>query len=116
MNVEKLVVSWLGEHCGVPVYGEVPSEDEKPHGVFVTVERTGGAFGKDGIDRSMIAVQCWARSMVDASELAGKVASLAGSIEDEPDVAECSVNSLHRHPTAKQEPRYQVVLDMAVYV
>ena len=115
MDVEALLIAWLNAHASVPVFGDVPAQEDKPES-FLTVERTGGPPGKDGIDRAMVAVQCWAPSNASAARLACEVAALAESLEDEPGVAGCSVNSVHKHPSEKKEPRYQAVLDASVYI
>ena len=115
MEVEALLSAWLSVHAPVPAFGDVPADEDKPES-FLTVERTGGAVGKDGIDRATVAVQCWAASNAAAARLAYDAASLAESLEGEARVAGCTVNSVHKHPTEKKEPRYQVVLDVAAYI
>lgn len=115
MDAEGFLIAWLNANASAPAYGRVPAEEDKPE-AFLTVERTGGPRGRDGIDRPMLAVQCWAASDGAAAALASEVALLAEAFEGEDRVASCSVNSLHRHPTDKKEPRYQVVMDAEIYI
>lgn len=112
MDAEAELIAWLNENSRAPAYAEVPPEGSRP-AEFLTVERTGGPRGV-GVDRPMMAVQCWAKTRAEAAALAEETASLMPSFAREGRVSSVSQNSLHSHPTAKGEPRYQIVFDMTV--
>lgn len=116
MDAEAFLVAWFNRNASVAAYGEVPAEGDKPTMGFITVERTGGFPSRDGIDRPMVAVQCWAQTRAKAAALAAEVALYADEICEDTRVAECSVSSLYLHPTAKKEPRYQVVFNLSLYI
>lgn len=69
-NVVADLVSWIPGVLGVPAYSSPPAERPAR---FATVQRTGGGF-EVGWDTPSVAVQLWAESEHEASELAVKAA------------------------------------------
>ncbi|MCL2492508.1 MAG: hypothetical protein FWF33_00490 [Clostridiales bacterium] len=70
MNIEAEIINYLESRVDVPVYADVP--EERPES-FVTVERVGGSISNHVIDTANIAVQSWADTRYNASELADRV-------------------------------------------
>lgn len=71
-NVEAALVEWLGDQLDCQVTQLVPSDRPTR---FVTLQRTGGAM-TTGIDNPVIAVDAWAQTPFEASELALQVREL----------------------------------------
>lgn len=109
MNVEAAIISHLREG-GFDAYADVPNPRPAQ---FVTVERTGGS-SRYGIDRPTVAVQSWAPTRYEASELAAAVDARMESLVDVPDVTRCARNSMYNYPDENQA-RYQAVYDLVTY-
>lgn len=109
MNAEAWAISHLSDALGVPVLAEVP--DERP-ARFVTVERTGGP-SEFYRDMPTLAVQCWAESRYEASELAEAAREAVMDIGGEPGVSRCEVASCYNFPDPdSRQPRYQLVIEL----
>lgn len=109
-DVEAALIAWLPDKVGVPCYADVPKDRPSE---FVTVERTGGEAGL-GADRPNLAVQAWAETRLDASNLAAKVKDAL--ILDSWEIAEvckCSVTSVYNFadPSSRMA-RYQIDVSM----
>ncbi len=76
MNAEKLVMDWLNaapELKDYPASFEVPAKSNATNRIpFVTVERTGSTEGRF-VSRPLIAVQVWAASRWEASDVAQRL-------------------------------------------
>lgn len=108
MTPEHSAISYLLER-GFDVYAEAPSDSS---GSFVTVERTGGYSLHRRIEQATLAVQSWAPSTLEASELAAAVdAAMLEMADDVPSVSYVSRTSLYRF-NAEQRPRYQGVYEI----
>ena len=111
--METTLTLWLGarpELDGINVSMDVPPERPDK---FVTVERTGGGASTHGlVDRPTLAIQCWAGSRVEASDLAETVADLLRESPSIPQVKRCTINSISNFPLDETTPRYQIVADM----
>lgn len=109
-SVTEAMVSWLSS-MGLDAHTRVPSSrpDE-----FVTVERTGGGVS-DGIDRPMMAVQCWAPTDARAEALANAVRLALVATAPPAGVHSVRVNSgpYQFFDPETRMPRYQLVLDVA---
>lgn len=105
-NPEILLVKAL-ELLGLPVALSVPNP-RPPR--FLTVERVGGGY--EGIsarmvDRPLIAVQCWAETREQASQLAEAASSVLRAVKS------CHVHSIVNFPDEKQ-PRYQITCQIVM--
>ena len=67
--LEQTIIAYLLDR-GFDVYAEAPSSSG---GTFVTVERTGGYALHRRIEHATVAVQSWAPSTLEASDLAAAV-------------------------------------------
>ena len=111
-NVEAALVSWLPGALGVPAYADVPAS--RPPS-FVTVERTGGSCSV-GVDRPALAVQAWAPTRAEASELAlrARDALTLRCVAEVPQVCRCEVDGLYSFPDPdSRQARYQLNVYMA---
>lgn len=108
MNVEQEIVGYLRDN-GMSAYADVP-KPRPPK--FVTVERTGGPADSVRIDRPTVAVQAWAQSRYEASELMDQVDGYMRDIAVGTNgIMKCTRNSLYNWPDEDQ-PRYQAVYDL----
>lgn len=106
MNIEGLLVAELNQVLSDETFTEIPKTRPKR---FYTVERVGGRQ-TDVRDRPLVAVQAWANSRWEASEMAlliaGRLKSLAVT---HPNVARVDIESIYNNPDpASEHPRYQV--------
>ena len=111
MNVEKLVIGWLGSRLQVPVHGDVPAE--RP-AFFVTVERTGGPSHNVCYDYPVVAVQCWAPTREQAADLMVSADEAMRSMTDLNPVSKVTRNTYYNYPSSQGEPRYQGVYELVV--
>lgn len=111
-NVEASLIEWLPGAVGAPAYADVP--DPRPER-FLMVERTGGTC-RVGIDFPTVAVQAWAETAYEASELALAVrdAMLLRAVEI-PQIRRVDVGSgpYPAPDSDSRRPAYQVVFNMA---
>ena len=107
-DIERALVAWVPGALGVPCVGDVP---ERLPDRFVTVDRTGG--GSDlAVDRPTVALQCWAMSRADASDLAASMrdALIERLPAEVPQVVRVEVVGCYAFPDPEQRrPRYQVL-------
>lgn len=109
MNAEAWLVSHLSERLGVPAYAEVPGDRPER---FVTVERTGGS-SEPFRDLPTVAVQCWAQTRYEASEMARRSRDACLDYMDEPGVSRVEVTSMYDFPDPdSRQPRYQLVVEL----
>ena len=110
-NVEASLVEWLPGIVGAPAYAQVP--DPRPE-TFITVQRTGGTCTV-GIDAPAVAVDAWAGSAYEASELALAVrdAMVLRAVEV-PEIRHVDVGSgPYPSPDAdSRQPAYRTVFNM----
>lgn len=107
VNVEALLVGALNANTALPeTYSTVPSTRPAQ---FITVERVGGGY-EDVRDFPMVAIQCWAGSRYDASEIAAAVArTLRNLAFTHPNVGRVNIESIINFPDPDSEQaRYQV--------
>lgn len=110
-NVEASLIAWLPGIVGAPAYAQVP--DPRPE-TFITVQRTGGTCTV-GIDAPAVAVDAWAGSAYEASELALAVrdAMVLRAVEV-PEIRHVDVGSgPYSSPDAdSRQPAYRTVFNM----
>lgn len=113
MNIEKAVIGYLGPLLpGVTVAGDVPNPRPAK---LVTVERTGGGSEQKVLDRPQLALQCWAQTREEASELAYQVDVLMDDIDVNTDIPDMKRTGLYNFPDEKGNPRYQVTFEAVTY-
>lgn len=106
--LEQTIIAYLLDR-GFDVYAEAPSSSG---GTFVTVERTGGYALHRRIEHATVAVQSWAPSTLEASDLAAAVDAALLEMPDHVEaVSFAGRNSLYRF-NAEQRPRYQGVYEL----
>lgn len=110
MNVEAAIVAHLREN-GFDAYADVPNPRPAE---FVTVERTGGPSDAVRLDRPVVAVQAWAASRYEASELMNRVDDCMKSITANAEITKCKRNSMYNYPDESQA-RYQAVYALVTY-
>lgn len=106
-DIESALIACVRTELGVPC-ASVPPKDRPAR--FLTVERTGGASSL-GVDRPVVAFQCWAGSNADAAALAGRLRrALVERAVNIPQVCRASVDGCYRFPDPDSRmARYQVV-------
>ena len=114
MPFEYELIQWLSnqpELKAIPVSSHPPAE--RPNR-FVTVERTGGS--QDALtDTPNLAVQCWARSEVEAAWMAELVANIVfPRVYELPDVGKFTVGSVYSYPLDETQPRYQLTVSAVI--
>lgn len=110
MNGEALIVAYLNGLAGRPAEAFMDVPKNRP-ARFITVERTGGP--REHVrELPMLAVQCWAESRWQASELARATAANLEGIVAHPSVGRVVVSSTYNFPSPDGEPRYQLVVDL----
>lgn len=110
--IEKIIIEYLLERLAVPCYLEIPG---KPPASFVTIEKTGSSE-EDQVISSLVAVQSYAGSMVDAIELNESVKDAMREIVELDNIAACDLNSDYNFTdTVSKRYRYQAVFDIKSY-
>jgi hypothetical protein len=113
VNVEQVFIDFLNEReilDKVKAFADVPKD--RPD-AFITVERVGGGFDSVIIDRASIAVQCWHKSRLEASELAYKVDEILRTLTNVDCVTKVTRNSFVNFPDETgNNARYQLVFDV----
>lgn len=106
------VREYLQDECGVPCRVEVPAA--RPDR-FMTIERTGGACSL-GVDRPIVAVQCWANSKAEAYILALTAReSLINLPNEVSQICRATVESIYDFPDPDSDMRrYQLNLELVV--
>lgn len=112
-NVEAIVIAHLNEGLeSVKAYADVPAN--RP-AVFVTVERTGGAQLDVVREQANIAIQCWAETRHEASELALIVDAIMESVTERNHVYRYTRNSIANFPDFDSStPRYQIYAHLII--
>lgn len=106
LNIEAAAIAYLDAALSVPVVADVPRD--RP-GAFVSLERTGGARDSVVIDRAMLAIQCWAPTRHEASELALEVDAALPGLVTVPRITRVTRLGLYHFPDPESgSPRYQL--------
>jgi len=109
MNPEAIVIGHLVDE-GYPAYADVPADrpDE-----FVTVELTGASRRSHAVWSATLAVQCFARTRYEASELACGLVPAIESLVEEPEVTRAEVDNLYNYTDLESgQPCYQLTVSM----
>lgn len=109
------LVQWLSVQpklAEIPVSTDVPANRPSK---FISIERTGGERSKI-LDRPELAIQCWASSSVEASELADELVDVVlPRVYVLSDVGAFSINSVYNYPLDETQPRYQITVNAVVH-
>lgn len=109
VNAEVLLRSLLADDVTYPVLMDVPADRPER---FATIERTSGGRA-DVRDMPVLAVQFWAPTRYEASEMARIGASLIESYRPHPNIGRLDINSTYNFPDPESgSARYQVVVEM----
>lgn len=109
--IEKTIIEYLDSMIG-HVYAEQP---EVMPSEFVLVEKTGGGM-TDQIKRATIAVQSYAKTMLEAAELNEQIKDAMLGIVSLDEIASCRLNSDYNFTdTSQKRYRYQAVFDITHY-
>lgn len=110
--IEKIILDYLHTALSVPVYMEIP---ENPPGEFVLVEKTGSSRA-NRVDRATLAVQSWAKTMMEAAELNEQVKATMDELDALDGISACRLNSDYNFTdTTTKHYRYQAVFDLVFY-
>lgn len=113
MNIESLIVKFLKEKLTVPVSADIPAK--RPPS-FITLERTGGAI-RANLDYPVIAIQCWAHSRLEASNLAYRTRSVVRGLAQDSGVVAVNVGGVYNWPDPDSgHARYQLIVELVTYV
>ncbi|WIK58859.1 hypothetical protein CJ184_006330 [Actinotignum urinale] len=112
VNVEKELIRFFSETFPkITVCADVPKTRPKR---FITLERTGGRQTRF-LDYPQIAVQAWAESKLDASELAYQARQATLGLVLAPWVAAVTPGGLYSFPDPEsRQARYQFTLELVV--
>lgn len=117
INFEAFVIAHL-KAKDFDAFADVPDGKlvSKPS-EFVTVEQTGGSTDGVAIGTVTLAVQSWAPSRYEASQLAAEVdAAMFTLVDNVNPITHVSRSSIYNFPTSQQEPRYQGVYELTVHL
>lgn len=107
--IELDVIQHLSDGLTVPVYAERP---EIPEDSYVLIELT-SLSERNHIYSAMIALQCYAPSLLKAAALCGEVCKCMDDITGRPNISHAKLNSAYNFTnTATKEYRYQAVFDL----
>lgn len=108
LNVEAEVVAFLNSK-GFQAFAEVPDGKLVPKPKrFVVVEMTSSSTNGIGAGEWSLAIQSWAESRYQASELANEVdRTLFELVDNVRPITNVYRNALYNYPTSEMEPRYQ---------
>ena len=110
--IEKILLDHLSAALPVPVCMEVP---EDPPGTFCLLEKTGGSEN-DHICTAVVAVQSWARTLLEAAELNEQVKAAMRRAADRDEIAHVRLNTDYNYTdTSTRHYRYQAVFDLVHY-
>lgn len=109
MTIEETILTALSAALDVPVYMEVP---QSAPASYVLIEKTGGTM-RDYIWRATFAVQSYADTLAEASELNDEVITAALAMPDSYDISKVELNSSYNFTDeAAHKRRYQSIFDI----
>lgn len=115
-NVETTLVTLFNQDptiIGLGLSASLSVHNPRPDR-FITVERTGGAVGRFQ-DHPTVAVQTWAQSRTEASQLSGQVADVLRSFRFQPHIFNVNIQSNYNNPDPDSgQARYQIVADLVM--
>lgn len=109
--IEKVILDYLNEHIGRPVWMERPKGEDLPE-EYVLMDKTGSSC-KDHIHTVIIALQSYAASMINASALNEIVKSTMDNLIELDEIGSSKLNSDYNFTdTQKKNYRYQAVYEI----
>jgi hypothetical protein len=116
-NIEKIVYDYLNAE-GLTAYMEFPESDPVPAEVpvnFVVIQKTGSGW-RDRLLEATLAIQSYAPTQYEASELNLSLIETMLGIVTRDEVAKITLNSDYEFTdTERKRPRYQAVFDIVYY-
>lgn len=115
--IEKIVLDYLSESLTVPVYVEKPKNPKPSNNPlkFVVIEKTGSS-SENHLYSSLIAVQSYAGSVLEAAELNCEIIEKMMDLVQLDEVTKVVLNSDYNFTdTSTKQPRYQAVFDIYHY-
>lgn len=107
--IEAIIIQYLNETLGLPVYAEVPAKAEKE---FCIVEKTGSST-QNYIRSATVAVQSYSDSLLKAAKLNERVIRAMEELSGLEEVSSCDLNSDYNYTdTSTKRYRYQAVFDI----
>lgn len=110
MNAEALLVAHLNAVDDRPAEAFMDVPANRPSR-FITIERTGGPRGLVR-EFPVFAIQCWAETRWEASELARQTTRNLEGLRAHPNVGRVEVTSTYNFPSPEGAPRYQIVAEV----
>jgi hypothetical protein len=109
MTAEEFIIQYLANTLTVPVSGDVPSP--KPER-FVTVEQVASKT-ENHVYHPRLAVQSWAESRNDASDLNEEVKKAMAAAVAAPEISRCALDTDYNFPELElKHPRYQAMFEI----
>ena len=113
MNIEQVIIKHLTAALDVPVKADVPKNRPER---FVTVERVGGQLAYYVFDHADIAVQAWAPTRHEASELIELADTAMHRITEITNITKVARNSITNFPDPDDKlSRYQGYYELIFY-
>lgn len=110
--IETIILDYLESNIDVPVYMEQPKV--KPD-TFVLIELTGG-YRENYLNYATIAVQSYAQTLFNASELNEIIKTAMLQITDLKKIARCQLNGNYNYTDdSTKQYRYQAVFELVYY-
>lgn len=117
INFEAFVIAQL-KAADFDAFADVPDGElvAKPSR-FVTVEQTSGSTDGVAITTFTLAIQSWAPSRYEASQLAAEVdVAVFGIVNNSNPITHITRTSAYNFPTSQGEPRYQALYEMTAHL
>lgn len=113
-TAEEYFVAFLNARFpDAPAFGDEP-KDAPP--MFLTVEQVGGGV-ENKIPRASIAVQSWAGSRDEASQLNLRVIEAMLQAPENPEISRCALDDTYNFTdTTKKRHRYQAVFEVVHFL
>ena len=113
-SAEEYFVDYLNARFpDAPAYGDEP-QDAPPS--FLTVEQVGGGVA-DKIPHASVAVQSWAGSRDEASQLNLRVIEAMLQAPEQPEISRCALDDTYNFTdTTKKRYRYQAVFEVVHFL
>ena len=112
MMIEKIVLDYLNEALEYPTYTQEQNKGEKN---FYLIQKVGSSIDNK-IDTSMIAVQSYAPSRIEAAEMNYAMIQAMDDIIQLDEIGKCKKNSDYDYTdTSKKRYRYQALFEIVHY-
>lgn len=110
--IEIIVMDYLRDKLGIPVYTEEPSEKNDS---YIVIEKTSGGISNH-IESATLAIKSYGKTMYEAAILNEKMKDAINDITDLDSVSSAKLNSDYNYTdTARKKYRYQAVFDFVYF-